>query len=231
VKTILIIEDDKKAASLASLYLEKEGFNAVAAHDGLEGLALAKRLHPILVVLDLMLPKLDGWEVCRELRRFSDVPVIMLTARGEEVDRISGLTLGADDYVTKPFSPRELVARVKAVLRRGRIAPSAGKNILSFKDLVLNLEKRKVSLKNRSVQLTPHEYALLQALMVSPGRIFTRDELLNHLYPAGEAIVIDRVIDVHIGKLRQKIEEHPSNPIYIITARGVGYYFAEDSDG
>ena len=231
MKTILIIEDDKKAASLASLYLEKEGFNAVAAHDGLEGLALAKRLHPILVVLDLMLPKLDGWEVCRELRRFSDVPVIMLTARGEEVDRISGLTLGADDYVTKPFSPRELVARVKAVLRRGRIAPSAGKNILSFKDLVLNLEKRKVSLKNRSVQLTPHEYALLQALMVSPGRIFTRDELLNHLYPAGEAIVIDRVIDVHIGKLRQKIEEHPSNPIYIITARGVGYYFAEDSDG
>jgi DNA-binding response OmpR family regulator len=231
VKTILIIEDDKKAASLVSLYLEKEGFNAVAVHDGLEGLALAKRLHPILVILDLMLPKLDGWEVCRELRRISDVPVIMLTARGEEVDRISGLTLGADDYVTKPFSPRELVARVKAVLRRGRISPSAGKNILHFKDLVLDLEKRKVTLKNRSVQLTPHEYALLQALMVAPGRIFTRDELLNHLYPAGEAMVIDRVIDVHIGKLRQKIEDYPSSPRYILTARGVGYYFAEDGDG
>jgi DNA-binding response OmpR family regulator len=231
VKTILIIEDDKKAASLVSLYLEKEGFNAVSAHDGLQGLTLAKRLHPILVILDLMLPKLDGWEVCRELRRFSDVPVIMLTARGEEVDRISGLTLGADDYVTKPFSPRELVARVKAVLRRGRFFPRADKNILSFKNLVLDLEKRKVRLKDRLVQLTPHEYALLQALMVSPGRVFTRDELLNHLYPAGEALVIDRVIDVHIGKLRQKIEEHPSAPQYIMTARGVGYYFAEDSDG
>ena len=231
MKTILIIEDDKKAASLVSLYLEKEGFNAVAVHDGVEGLALAKRLHPILVILDLMLPKLDGWEVCRELRRFSDVPVIMLTARGEEVDRISGLTLGADDYVTKPFSPRELVARVKAVLRRGRFFPTADKNILSFKDLVLDLEKRKVRLKDRPVQLTPHEYAILQALMVAPGRVFTRDELLNHLYPAGEAIVIDRVIDVHIGKLRQKIEEYPSTPQYIMTARGVGYYFAEDSDG
>jgi DNA-binding response OmpR family regulator len=231
VKTILIIEDDKKAASLVSLYLEKEGFNAVAAHDGLEGLSLAKRLHPILVILDLMLPKLDGWEVCRELRRLSDVPIIMLTARGEEIDRISGLTLGADDYVIKPFSPRELVARVKAVLRRGRIFPTTDKSILSFNDLVLDLEKRKVRLKNRSVQLTPHEYALLQALMVSPGRIFTRDELLNHLYPAGEAFVIDRVIDVHIGKLRQKIEDHPSTPRYIMTARGVGYYFAEDSDG
>ncbi|MGA8179670.1 MAG: response regulator transcription factor [Desulfobacterales bacterium] len=231
MKTILIIEDDKKAASLVSLYLEKEGFNAVAAHDGHEGLTLAKRLHPILVILDLMLPKLDGWEVCRELRRLSDVPVIMLTARGEEVDRISGLTLGADDYVTKPFSPRELVARVKAVLRRGRIFATSGKNILSFRDLVLDLEKRKARLKDRPLQLTPHEYALLQALMVSPGRIFTRDELLNHLYPAGEALVIDRVIDVHIGKLRQKIEDHPSTPQYILTARGVGYYFAEDSDG
>jgi DNA-binding response OmpR family regulator len=129
MKTILIIEDDKKAASLVALYLEKEGFHAVAAHDGREGLALAKRLQPILVILDLMLPKLDGWEVCRELRRFSDVPVIMLTARGEEIDRVSGLTIGADDYVTKPFSPRELAARVKAVLRRGRISSPAGKNI------------------------------------------------------------------------------------------------------
>ena len=230
MKTILIIEDDRKTASLVSLYLEKEGFNAVAVHDGLEGLDLAKRLHPILVILDLMLPKLDGWEVCRELRRLSDVPVIMLTARGEEVDRISGLTLGADDYVAKPFSPRELVARVKAVLRRGRFSPAAGKNVLSFKDLVLDMEKRKVRLKDRPVQLTPHEYALLQALMVSPGKVFTRDELLNHLYPAGEALVIDRVIDVHIGKLRQKIEDHPSTPRYIMTARGIGYFFVEDSD-
>jgi len=230
MKTILIVEDDKKTTSLVALYLEKESFNAMVAHDGLEGLALAKRYNPILVILDLMLPKLDGWEVCRQLRRISDVPIIMLTARGEEVDRISGLTLGADDYVAKPFSPRELVARVKAVLRRGRFFPIKDKSILSYKDLVLNLEKRTVRLKGRPVQLTPHEFALLQALMVSSGRIFTRDELLNHLYPAGEALVIDRVIDVHIGKLRQKIEDNPSTPSYIMTARGIGYHFAEDSD-
>jgi len=229
MKTILIVEDDKKTTSLVALYLEKEGFNSVVAHDGLEGLALAKRHHPILVILDLMLPKMDGWEVCRQLRRISDVPIIMLTARGEEVDRISGLTLGADDYVAKPFSPRELVARVKAVLRRGRLFPATDKNILSYRDLVLNLEKRTVRLKGRPVQLTPHEYALLQALMVAPGKVFTRDELLNHLYPSGEAFVIDRVIDVHIGKLRQKIEDNPSTPMYIMTARGVGYHFAEDS--
>jgi DNA-binding response OmpR family regulator len=230
MKTILIVEDDKKTTSLVALYLEKEGFDAVVAHDGLEGLALAKRHNPILVILDLMLPKLDGWEVCRQLRRTSYVPIIMLTARGEEVDRISGLTLGADDYVAKPFSPRELVARVKAVLRRGRFSPIKDKTILSYKDLVLNLEKRTVRLKDHPVQLTPHEYALLQALMASPGRVFTRDELLNHLYPSGEAFVIDRVIDVHIGKLRQKIEDNPSTPGYIMTARGIGYHFAEDSN-
>lgn len=230
MKTILIVEDDKKTSSLVALYLEKEGFNVMVAHDGSEGLALAKRYNPIMVILDLMLPKLDGWDVCRQLRRISDVPVIMLTARGEEIDRISGLTLGADDYVTKPFSPKELVARVKAVLRRGRLFPIKDKSILSYKDLVLNLEKRTLRLKDRLVQLTPHEYALLQALMMSPGRVFTRDELLHHLYPAGEAIVVDRVIDVHIGKLRQKIEDNPSMPRYIMTARGIGYHFADYID-
>jgi len=225
---ILIIEDDKKTASLVALYLDREGFKTMVAHDGRQGLALAKRHPPIFVILDLMLPKLDGWEVCRQLRRFSDVPIIMLTAREEEVDRISGLTLGADDYVVKPFSPRELVARVKAILRRGRLSPEKDNRVLSYKDLVLDPEKRKVSLKGRSVQLTPHEYSLLQALMAFPGRIFTRDELINHLYPAGEALVIDRVIDVHIGKLRQKIEDNPSAPRYILTSRGMGYHFAED---
>jgi DNA-binding response OmpR family regulator len=150
----------------------------------------------------------------------------MLTARGEEVDRISGLTLGADDYVVKPFSPRELVARVKAVLRRGRLRSTIKKDILSHGGLVLDLEKRTVSLNDRPVQLTPHEYKLLWALMAKPGRVFTRDELLEHLYPSGEA-VIDRVIDVHIGKLRQKIEADPSNPRYIQTVRGVGYQFEE----
>ncbi|MGB7066104.1 MAG: response regulator transcription factor [Syntrophobacteria bacterium] len=222
------MEDDKKTASLVQLYLEREGFETVLAYDGGEALVLARRHRPIFIILDLMLPVVDGWDVCRELRKTSDVPILMLTARGEEVDRISGLTLGADDYVVKPFSPRELVARVKAVLRRGRLRSTIEKNILSHGDLVLDPEKRKVSLKDRPLQLTPHEYKLLWALMASPGRVFTRDELLDHLYPSGEA-VIDRVIDVHIGKLRQKIEEDSSNPQYIQTVRGLGYQFAESS--
>lgn len=226
---ILIVEDDKKTAALVALYLEKEGFKTIVAHDGRQGLAHAREHDPIFVILDLMLPKLDGWEVCRQLRRFSDVPIIMLTAREEEVDRISGLTLGADDYVVKPFSPRELVARVKAILRRGRLFDTQDKSLLSYKNLKMDLEKRTVRLKGAAVQLTPHEYALLRALMASPGRVFTRDELLNHLYPAGEAFVIERVVDVHIGKLRQKIEDNPSTPQYILTARGLGYHFAEDS--
>jgi len=225
---ILIVEDDKKTASLIQLYLEREGFKTIISYDGAEALELAQRHRPIFIILDLMLPVVDGWEVCRELRKSSDVPILMLTARGEEVDRISGLTLGADDYVVKPFSPSELVARVKAVLRRGRLKSAAVKDILSHGDLFLDLQKRKVSLKDRAVPLTPHEYKLLQALMASPGRVFTRDELLDHLYPGGE-MVVDRVIDVHIGKLRQKIEEDPSNPRLILTVRGIGYQFQESS--
>jgi DNA-binding response OmpR family regulator len=179
------------------------------------------------VILDLMLPHLDGWEVCRELRRASDVPILMLTARGEELDRVVGLSMGADDYVVKPFSSRELVARVKAILRRARPKASAPKRQLAHGDLVLNLEKRKVTVHGQSVGLTAFEYKLLQAIMASPGRIFTREELLDHLYPGGET-VIDRVIDVHIGKLRQKIEDDPAKPRYILTVRGMGYRFAED---
>jgi DNA-binding response OmpR family regulator len=153
----------------------------------------------------------------------------MLTARGEEVDRISGLTLGADDYLVKPFSPRELVARVKAILRRSRLDTTAKKTVWSHKDLVLDLDKRKVSLRGRTISLTVHEYNLLKALMTRPGRVFTRADLLDRLYPDGEA-VIDRVIDVHIGKLRQKIEEDSSLPRHILTVRGIGYQFAEESD-
>jgi len=228
-KPILIVEDDKKTASLVELYLQREGFQTVVAPDGREALEMARRHNPMLVVLDLMLPLVDGWEVCRELRSWSDVPILMLTARGEEVDRISGLTLGADDYVVKPFSPRELVARVKAILRRARLDTTAKRTVWSHKDLVLDLDKRKVSLRGRAISLTVHEYNLLKALMTRPGRVFTRSELLDRLYPDGEA-VIDRVIDVHIGKLRQKIEEDSSRPRHILTVRGIGYQFAEESD-
>ena len=224
---ILIVEDDKKTASLIKLYLEREGFQTVVAFDGQQALELAEQYRPIFVILDLMLPRLDGWEVCRRLRQSFDVPILMLTARGEEIDRVSGLTLGADDYVVKPFSPRELVARVKAILRRGRPgAPDHGK-VLSFEELTLDLEKHKVTLEGRSVLLTPHEFKLLQTLMAAPGKVFAREELLDRLYPRHEATVIGRVVDVHIGKLRQKIEKNPSDPRYILTVRGIGYQFAE----
>lgn len=227
---ILIVEDDKKTASLLSVYLEKEGFETVTAYDGRQALELARTRNPIFVILDLMLPLLDGWEVCRRLRRSSDVPILILSARDEEIDRVSGLTLGADDYVVKPFSPREVVARVKAILRRGRLGRSDDEQVLSRGDLVLDPEKRKVTSDGHVVPLTPHELTLLRTLMATPGRVYTRDELLTRLYPGEDVAVIDRVVDVHIGKLRQKIEHEPSNPRYILTVRGVGYQFAETSE-
>ncbi len=224
---ILVVEDDKKTASLIKLYLEREGYQTVTAYDGREALELAERHRPIFVILDLMLPLVDGWEVCRRLRKSSDVPILILTARGEEIDRVSGLTLGADDYVVKPFSPRELVARVKAILRRGRPEIPDQEKFLSFEGLTLDLEKHKVTLEGQPVRLTPHEFKLLQSFMAAPGKVFSREELLDRLYPRREATVIDRVVDVHIGKLRQKIEKDPSTPRYILTIRGTGYQFAE----
>ena len=226
-KTILIVEDDANTASLIAVYLKREGFLPLTAGDGASGLALARRHHPDLVILDLMIPEVDGWEVCRRLRQNSEVPVIMLTARGEEIDRVAGLTLGADDYVVKPFSPRELVARVKAVLRRTSPVASQAESMLIHGPVCLDLDKRRLTVDGETVSLTPHEYALLAGLMAAPGRTFTRDELLQRLYPRGEAVVIDRVVDVHIGKLRQKIEPTPAEPRYILTVRGLGYRFAD----
>jgi DNA-binding response OmpR family regulator len=226
---ILIAEDDKKTASLVSIYLEKEGFQTVVAYDGRQALELARRHNPSFVILDLMLPLLDGWEVCRELRRISDVPILILSAREDEIDRVAGLTLGADDYVVKPFSPRELVARVKAILRRGRLGSADETHVIASGKLVLDPVKRKVTVAGQQVSLTPHEYNLLHTLMKSPGRVYTRDELLTRLHPGDDVAVIDRVVDVHIGKLRQKIEKNPSHPEYILTVRGVGYQFSESS--
>ncbi len=225
--TILIIEDDANTAALITLYCEREGFKTLTATNGAAGLQKAVRQNPDLVVLDLMLPEMDGWDVCRQLRQKSEVPIIMLTARGDEIDRVSGLALGADDYVVKPFSPRELVERIKAVLRRTRHMQSPDKQILTHHMLRLDLHNRRVHIDDRSIELTPHEYRLLETLMSAPGRTFTRDELLARLYPMGEALVIDRVVDVHIGKLRQKIEANPPDPQYILTVRGIGYRFAD----
>jgi len=227
LKTILIVEDDANTAELVALYLRREGFRTVTASDGEQGLALAERHRPDLVILDLMLPRLAGWEVCRRLRQAGNVPVIMLTARDEEIDRVAGLTLGADDYVVKPFSPRELVARVLAVLRRTRTDTASSAKILQRGDVRLDLEKRRLHVRGREIDVTHHEYALLEALMRTPGKVFTREELLERIYPRGEARVIDRVVDVHIGKLRKKIEADPSTPTAILTVRGVGYRFAE----
>jgi DNA-binding response OmpR family regulator len=225
--TILIIEDDANTANLITVYFEREGFRTLMAADGKKGLTKAEREKPDLVILDLMLPEMDGWEVCRRLRQKSDVPVIMLTARGDEIDRVSGLSLGADDYVVKPFSPRELVERVKAVLRRVQQQPVEQPQILSHATLMLDLKNRRLSVDGKSIDLTPHEYNLLKTLMASPGRIYTRDELLDRLYPMGDAMVIHRVVDVHIGKLRQKIEPNPPEPQFILTVRGIGYRFAD----
>lgn len=226
---VLIVEDDRKTASLVALYLEREGFKTISAYDGKKALELAQQYHPIFVILDLMLPSVDGWEICRELRRSSEVPILILTAREEEMDRVLGLSLGADDYVVKPFSPRELVARVKAILRRVRQHTAKKQPPLSLGALTLNHEKCRVTLKGQPVSLTLSEYKLLETLMAAPGRVFTREELLNSLYPTGES-VIDRVIDVHIGKLRQKIEDDATRPRYIQTVRGLGYRLTEGNE-
>ncbi len=223
---ILIVEDDPNTSTLVETYLQKEGFSTIAAFDGEQALSLARRCKPGFVILDVMLPKVDGWEICRQLRKISDVPILMLTAREEEIDRILGLSLGADDYVVKPFSPRELVERVKAILRRTQPRPSQENGILSHGGLILDPVKCKVTLDDEPVNLTSSEYKLLQTLMSSPGQVFSRDVLLDRFYEHGET-VIDRVIDVHVGKLRQKIEEDPANPRLIQTVRGFGYRFAE----
>ncbi len=228
-KIILIAEDDPNTAKLVSLYLEKEGFHTLIANDGQAAIDMATTHELCFVVLDLMLPKVDGWEVCRIIRRHSDVPILMLTAREDEVDRISGLTMGADDYVTKPFSPREVVARVKAILRRGPLRTHREEAVLSAKGIVIDTARYEVTRNGAPVSLTPHEYKLLQALMRRPGRVLSRQELLLSLYPNDETIVIDRVVDVHIGKLRHKLEENPAKPNYILTVRGVGYRFSEDN--
>ena len=225
-RPVLIVEDNRKTSVLLSTYLAREGFKTVPAYEGRQALDLARQHDPIFTILDLLIPKVDGWEVCEELRRTSDVPILILSARGDTQDRIMGLKLGADDYVVKPFSPKEVVARVKAILRRRRPDSPTAKTLLSHHGLVLDTHKRTVTVRGDRVCLTSSEFTLLKALMATPGRIFMREELLNHLYPTG-GVVVDRVIDVHIGKLRQKIEQDPARPRYILTSRGLGYQFAE----
>jgi two-component system, OmpR family, alkaline phosphatase synthesis response regulator PhoP len=229
VITILVVDDEQRLRDLVRGYLERDGFSVLTAADGQTALQLARQHPPEVVVLDLMLPGLDGLEVCRRLRTFSDAYVIMLTAKAEEIDRIVGLEVGADDYVTKPFSPRELIARVRAVLRRPHsgAAPAAA-GILQpqrFGDLTIDQERHEVTRLGQPIALTALEYALLTTLAAHPGRVFTRDQLLEQVW-GQDYFGDDHVVDVHIANLRKKLGDEPAAPTYIETVRGAGYRFA-----
>jgi DNA-binding response OmpR family regulator len=226
MKTILVVDDEPKIATLARDYLEHAGFAVLTAGDGPSALSTVRQHHPDLVVLDLGLPGLDGLDVTRELRRDSTIPIVMLTARDDEFDKLLGLELGADDYLTKPFSPRELVARVRAVLRRADRAPEATETIHAG-DVVLDLPRMRVEVGGTAVELTPTEFQLLATLAGRPGRIFTRTQLLDTLHGiAFESY--ERAIDSHIKNLRRKLEPDPRRPRYVLTVYGVGYRFADD---
>ncbi len=218
---ILVVDDEPKIVKLARDYLEQGGFRVVTATDGTAALAAARSARPDLIVLDLKLPGMDGLDVCRALRRESEVPIIMLTARVEEADRLIGLELGADDYLTKPFSPRELVARVRAVLRRvqGNIRQPG---LIRAADLEIDLNGRRVTRKGEVIALTRSEFNLLVALAQHPGQAFTREQLLTRLYDVAYDSFA-RSIDAHIKNLRQKLESDPGEPRYILTVFGVGY--------
>jgi DNA-binding response OmpR family regulator len=223
-KTIMVVDDEPRLVSLVEAYLLQEGFDVVTAGDGQEALALTRKEEPALIILDVMMPDMDGYEFMRHHRRDQETPIILLTAKVEDDDKIIGLELGADDYVTKPFHPRELIARVRAVLRRaGKTGPKA--KVLHAQDVSLDRESHRVEAGGRSVNLTPSEFDLLAALMSAPGRAFTRLELLDRVQGlAYEGY--ERTIDVHIKNLRSKIEQDPRNPHYIETIYGVGYRFA-----
>ena len=222
---ILIVEDEPKTAAALRLYLEHGGFEVLHASDGAEGLKLARQKRPDLLVLDLMLPGLDGLAVCRALRSESDVPILLLTARTTEQDKLAGLGIGADDYVTKPFSPRELVLRVRALLRRARPRGEPSREVLRTRSLAVDLGRHEATVRGRAVDLPPAEFALLAALARSPGRAFTREELVERAFgPSYEGM--DRTIDAHVMRLRRKIEE-PGRPPLLVTVFGVGYKLAD----
>jgi len=222
--TILIAEDDPKIAASVKLYLEREGYAVVIADNGRAALREARTRQPALIILDLMLPQLSGIDVCRILRAESDVYIIMLTARTTEDDKLRGLNLGADDYVTKPFSPRELMARIRAVLRRKR-TESSGPTEICVNGLVMNLERHEVSLNEKPVNLTVAEFRLLEALIRSPERVFTRQQLVERAF-GDDFDGLERTIDAHIMNLRRKIKTGDSQASFIVTVYGVGYKFS-----
>ncbi len=226
-KKVLVVDDDVKTVELVKLYLNRDGYRVLTAYDGLEALRLAGESHPDLIVLDLMLPRLDGLEVCRRLRAESDVPIIMLTARTTDQDRLTGLDLGADDYVTKPFSPRELAARVRAVLRRlPEETLQRGPAEVNRGELSMNFLKHEASLAGRPLNLTPIEFKLLGVLVKQPGMVFSRAQLIEKAL-GYDFEGFDRTIDVHILNLRRKLESDSCHPRYIKTVYGAGYKLLE----
>ncbi|MBE0689626.1 MAG: response regulator transcription factor [Anaerolineae bacterium] len=225
--TILVIDDEDSILNVVEAYLTGDGNTIHVARDGVQGLAAFCRYKPDLVILDIMLPEMDGIEVLRQIRRESDVYVMMLTAKSEEFDRVLGLTVGADDYLTKPFSPRELAARVKAILRRGRNTSQDDRQVFNFKHLKIDLQRHEVYRDAEMIELTALEFKLLATLATFAGMVLSREQLLERVWGYdfyGE----ERVVDVHIGHIRQKLESDPTDPQFIVTVRGVGYKFADE---
>jgi DNA-binding response OmpR family regulator len=228
MKKVMVVDDEPKIVQLARDYLENAGFAVIAAHDGAQALAAARSQRPDLVVLDLGLPELDGLDVARALRRDSSVPIVMLTGRDEESDKLVGLEIGADDYITKPFSPKELVARVRAVLRRTE-RPRVDSDVVHVGDISLDMPRMRLTVGGRPVELTPTEFGLLSTMAREPGRVFTRSQLLDAVH--GVAFEsYERAIDAHVKNIRHKIEPDPAKPRYVLTVYGVGYRFAELDD-
>lgn len=225
---VLVVDDEKSIVELVVFNLEKQGFKTVVAYDGIQAIQVARAEKPDAIILDVMLPGLDGFEVCRILSRELSAPIIMLTARKDEIDRILGLEIGADDYVTKPFSPRELVARVKAVLRRrGRQETDPEGKVVKRGDLVIDLDRHAVQVGERAVELTPTEFEVLRLLATHPGRVFSREALLETIR-GSDAYIDLRTVDVHIRHLREKLGDNPTEPRFLETVRGIGYRFKQD---
>ena len=225
---ILVVDDDRKTVDLIRLYLERDGYRVRAAFDGRQALDAARGSSPDLVVLDLMLPEVDGLDVCHALRGTSRVPIIMLTARATEEEKLAGLDTGADDYITKPFSPREMVARVRAVLRR-TAEPERGEPLGRYGDLTIDFGRHEVFRAGQAVPLTPREFRLLRVLASNPGRVFSRFELIERAFGL-DYDGTERTVDVHLSSLRRKIEPDPAVPTYVLTVYGVGYKFGRTRD-
>lgn len=226
---VLIVDDDVRLAGMVSEYLSGNGFAVARAASGLAGVAEVRRRQPDAVILDIMMPDIDGFEACRQIRGFSDVPILMLTAKGDEMDRIVGLEIGADDYLPKPFNPRELLARLKAILRRRGVAAGDDRRVLRFGRLDIDPGSRTVRIDGNERQLTSHQYDLLLALAENAGRILSREQLMD-LVKGAELEAFDRSIDVHVSRIRAAIETDPKNPRRLITVRGSGYVFARQQD-